>query len=358
MSKNYYDTLGVTKSASKDEIKKAFRKLAHEYHPDKKGGDEKKFKEVSEAYAVLSDDEKRKQYDTFGSYSNTGSGQGGFNQGDFSGFDFSGFSGGANMEFDLGDIFGSFFGGGQGGRRVKRGRDIGVDVEISFEDSVFGVTKDITLTRTSHCDTCDGTGAKKGTQFDTCSTCKGKGKIEEVRRSVIGSFASVRDCDTCHGAGKIPKEQCVTCKGKGIINKKETISVKIPAGINEGETLRVIEKGEAMLGGQTGDLYITVHVKQHHTFTRSGHDLVMNLPIKLSDALLGVKVPIKTLDGTIEFSIPEGVTFGEILRVKEKGVPYGHGRRGDILIRLLIELPKKLNKESKKLIEELREKGV
>lgn len=361
MSKNYYETLGVQKGASKDEIKKAFRKLAHEHHPDKKGGDEKKFKEVSEAYAVLSDDAKRSQYDSFGSYSAGGGQQGGgFGQGDFSGFDFSGFSqGGGNVEFDLGDIFGSFFGGGGGGReRAKRGRDISVDIEVSFEDAVFGVSRDIKINKTSTCGTCDGSGAKKGTTFDTCSVCKGKGKVEEMRRSIIGSFATVKTCENCHGTGKIPKEKCETCKGKGVVNKDETISIKIPAGIQNGETLRAPGKGEAILGGETGDLYINIHVKNHKLFTRSGYDLVMNLPVKLSDALLGASIPVKTLDGEITLKVPEGITFGEILRVKEKGVPHGNGRRGDILVRIIIELPKKLNKDTKKLIEELKEKGI
>jgi len=359
MSKNYYETLGVDKKANKDDIKKAFRKLAHEHHPDKKGGDEKKFKEMSEAYAVLSDDQKRSQYDSYGSAGAGGNPGGGFNQGDFSGFDFNGFNqGGAGVEFDLGDIFGDFFGGGRGRNQVKRGRDISVDVEVSFEDSVFGAKRDVKINKASTCATCDGSGAKKGTELRTCTVCNGQGKVNETRRSIIGSFSTVKTCENCHGIGKIPNEKCETCKGKGIVHKDETISLDIPAGIATGETMRAPGRGEAIQGGVNGDLYINIHVKPHKLFTRSGYDLVMSLPVKLSDALLGTTSEIQTLDGAISLTIPEGIAFGEILRVKQKGVPRSDGKRGDILVRIQIELPKKLSRDAKKIIEDLREKGV
>jgi len=359
MGKDYYKILGLEKNASKDDVKKAFRKLAHQYHPDKKGGDEVKFKEASEAYDVLSDDSKRSQYDTYGSNGPGGAGAGGFNPNDFSGFDFSGFNNGngAGVEFDLGDIFGDFFGGRGGGNQTKKGRDISVDVEITFEESVFGVDREIRLNRVSACQTCSGNGAKKGTELNTCSVCNGKGKVSEVRRSIIGSFQTVRTCDTCHGTGKIPKEKCETCKGGGVTKREEIIKVSIPSGLESGEMLRMNGQGEALAGGVTGDLYIKVHVKPHKLFQKSGADLVMDLSVKLSDAILGAEREIQTLDGNITLKIPESLGIGQILRVKGKGVPYGN-KRGDILVRTHIDIPNKISKDVKKLVEELRDKGV
>lgn len=361
MAKNYYDTLGIDKSASKDDVKKAFRKLAHQYHPDKKGGDEVKFKEASEAYDVLSDDSKRSQYDTYGtSGAGGGQGAGGFNPNDFSGFDFSGFNrGNGGVEFDLGDIFGDFFGGGRGGSGgQKKGRDISVDIEISFEESIFGADKEIRLSKTTTCQTCGGNGAKKGTQLDTCGICNGKGKVAEMRRSIIGSFQTVRTCENCHGSGKVPKEKCETCKGHGVTKQEQTLKISIPSGLENGEMLRMNGQGEAMQGGVSGDLYIKVHIKQHQLFKKAGNDLVMDLKVKLSDALLGGSYAIKTLDGDIDLKIPEGLSIGQILRVKGKGVPYANGKRGDILVRSHIDIPNKLSKDVQKLVEELRSKGV
>ncbi len=356
MSKNYYEILGVEKSASKDEIKKAFRKLAHEHHPDKKGGDEAKFKEANEAYSVLSDDTKRAQYDTYGS-AGMGGGQGG--QG-FGGFDWGnfqgGFQGGQGVEFDLGDIFGDFFGGGQS--RQKRGHDISTDIHLSFEEAVFGADKTLILNKVSVCDTCKGDGAKSGSSFDTCTTCNGKGKVQEMKRSIIGSFATTRTCEVCHGVGKVPKEKCETCNGKGTLRRDEDIKIHVPAGINNGEVLSVRGQGEAVSGGISGDLYIKIHVEEHPLFVKDGPHLHMDLHVKLSDALLGTKVDIKTLDGTITLTIPEGVGFFEILRVKGKGVPYANGKRGDILVRVVIDMPKKLSKETRKQIESLKENGI
>lgn len=358
MAKNYYDILGVPKNASKEDIKKAFRKLAHEYHPDKKGGNEEKFKEVNEAYSILSDDSKRAQYDTYGSGFQSG-GNSGFNPNDFSGFDFSQFTqgNGQGFEFDLGDIFGDFFGNRQT-KRTPRGKDISMDVEISFEESVFGAEKDIKLHTAIKCELCNGSGTKKGTSFDTCTICNGKGKIQEIRRSIIGSFSTVRTCEECLGTGKIPKEKCSTCKGKGILKKDRIIKVRIPAGIENGEIVRVHEMGEAIQAGNSGDLYIKVHVKEHPLFEKEGINLVMNLSIKVSDAILGKEIPIQTLDGTINLKIPEGTQFGEILRIKGKGIPYGTNNRGDLLIRVIIDIPKKTSRDVKKIVEDLREKGV
>ena len=360
MSKDYYKILGVDKSANKDGIKKAFRKLAHEYHPDKKGGNADKFKEINEAYSVLSDDKKRSQYDAFGSGFNTaGGGTGGFNPNDFAGFDFSQYSNGqGGFEFDLGDIFGDIFGGARAGSRSQRGRDISVDVEISFEDSVFGTDKEISIQKTASCKTCKGNGAKPGSAMETCATCNGKGKIREMRRSIIGSFSSVRTCETCGGVGQIPKEKCETCSGMGVEKREEKIPISIPAGIEDGEILRLGGQGEAVRGGATGDLYIKVHVEKHSLYVKDGYNLRTSLSVKLTDVLLGAEKQLKTLDGDIVLKIPEGTQHGDILRIKGKGIPYSTSKRGDILVRILIDMPKKLSKDAKKQIEALKKEGI
>lgn len=361
MSKDYYKILGIEKNASKDEVKKAFHKMAHKYHPDKNKGDDSKFKEVNEAYQTLSDDRKRSQYDQFGSEGPQGFG--GFNgqQGGFGGFDFSGFQNG-NVEFDmgdLGDIFGDFFGGGMGrrGSQARRGRDISTEIDISFEESIFGVQRKILITKQSKCDTCRGDGAKPGTKMDTCKACNGVGKIREMKRSILGTFQSVRECDTCHGVGKIPNEKCHDCKGAGVLRKQEEIEIKIPAGINNGEMVRMTGMGEAVSHGSTGDLYIKINVKSHSIFKRDGANLTMDLPIKLTDALLGRTYKLQTLDGDLEVKIPEGVNHGELLRVRGKGVPQG-SKRGDIIIRIQIKMPTKLSKKAKEAIEKLKEEGI
>lgn len=406
MSKDYYKTLGIEKGASKDEIKKAFRKMAHEHHPDKTGGDDKKFKEVNEAYSVLSDDSKRAQYDQFGSEgpagfggdaSGYGGGQGG--QG-FGGFDFSGFGGGFGggdgVEFDLGDIFGSVFGGGaRGGSRsgkpkTPKGSDISVDIEISFKDSIFGAEKEFSLHRTAECEHCKGSRAEpkagangssgataSANEFESCKTCDGKGQVIETRRSMFGAFQSARVCDDCAGTGKIPKTKCSACKGKGVQHRKDTITVIIPAGIESGEMLRVTGKGEAVTGGTTGDLYIRVHVRhmsgektKESSMRKEGLNLAMDHTIKLTDSLLGGESVLDTLDGPVTIAIPQGITHGEILRVKGKGVPHGTGssnpatsrdsstRRGDLMVHIHINIPSKISKNAKKLIEGLKEEGM
>jgi molecular chaperone DnaJ len=354
--KDYYQTLGIEKNASKDDIKKAFRKLAHQYHPDKKGGNESKFKEVNEAYGILSDDKKRAEYDAYG---RVFSGAGGSEDAGFGGFDFSQFSQGFNQngfEFDLGDIFSEFFGGGKA--RTPRGRDISIDLNLTFEESIFGVERDILLNKVSSCDTCKGTGARSGSSLETCSTCNGNGKVKEVRRSIVGSFTTTKICETCNGTGKIPKEKCETCGGKGVLKKDQDIKVKIPSGIDDGEVVRLSSMGEAVSRGTAGDLYIKIHVSRHPIYRREGNNLVMTLNIKLTDALLGAKYAIKTLDGNIELKVPKGLKFGEILRIKGKGVPSESGRRGDILVKVKIDLPQKLSKKAEETIEKLREEGV
>ena len=359
MSQNYYQTLGVDKSASADDIKKAFRKLAHKYHPDKKDGDEAKFKEVNEAYSVLSNEKKRSEYDSYGRVFSDGAGpQPG--AGGFGGFDFSQFTQGQNgqgFEFDMGDIFGDMFGGGRS-QRQQRGRDISIDIELSFEDAVFGIEKKILLNKLGTCDTCDGNGAEKGSKLNTCSACNGNGKIREVKQSFIGSFATEKMCDECNGKGKVPEKKCSDCHGMGIRKKESEIKVKIPAGIENGEMVRLSGGGEAVVGGQPGDLYIKIHVKKHSLFTKEGHNLYMNLNVKLTDALLGAKYTITTLDGDITLKVPAGVSHDEILRIKGKGVPTGGSSRGDILAKVKIQIPSKLSKKAKKAIEDLREEGI
>ncbi len=360
MAKNYYEILGIDKKASKDEIKKAFRTLAHKYHPDKKTGDDAKFKEINEAYSILSDDQKRAQYDQFGQAGPNMGGFGGGGQG-FDGFDFSQFTqgggfNGQSFEFDFGDIFGDIFGGG-GRKQSKRGRDISIDIELSFEDSVFGVERTILLNKTSKCDDCSGTGAEKGTDLSTCETCNGKGSIRELKKTFFGQFETTAVCSKCQGKGKIPKTKCSTCHGHGILKRESEIKVKIPAGIENGEMIRLSGGGEAVVGGVTGDLYIKVYVKKHAIFKKDGGNLVMDLPVKLSDAILGGEEVIKSLDGDIKLKIPEGVTHGEILRIKGKGVPSGSSK-GDILVRVSVQIPKKLSKEAKRIIQELKEEGL
>ncbi|MCU0660669.1 MAG: molecular chaperone DnaJ [Candidatus Pacebacteria bacterium] len=358
MTKDYYKTLGVDKSASQEDLKKAFRKLAHQYHPDKKGGDEAKFKEVNEAYQVLSDEKKRANYDRFGSADGpTGGGFGG-------GQNYGGFQGGFQGDFDFGninDIFSEFFGDNRGfnggGEAKPRGRDLSTEIKITFEESVFGVKKRIAVNKMATCNTCQGSGAKAGTALKQCPTCGGRGKIQEMRNSMFGSFASVRQCPTCHGVGKIPEEKCTHCKGSGVHKKEVEFEISVPAGINNDETLRLSGGGEAVAHGIAGDLYIKISVTPHSTFKRVGNDLVMDIQIKLSDALLGAEYNIKTLDGTIALKIPEGVTHGEILRIRGKGVPTRNGR-GDMLVTVKIVMPKKLSKSAKHVVEELKKEGL
>lgn len=363
MSKDYYNTLGVNKGASKDEIKKAFYKLAQKHHPDKKGGNEAKFKEANEAYQTLSDDAKRSKYDQFGSgYENFQGGNAGYQQGGFNDFDFSGFqNNGADFDFgNLNDIFSDFFAGGMGGGRTqaRRGRDISTEIQISFKDSIFGISRKILITKTSNCSACGGKGAKQGIKMETCKKCNGQGSIREAKRTILGTISSTKLCEVCLGTGEIPKELCEKCNGRGVLRQEEEISLEIPTGIRDGEMIRMSGMGEAISKGTPGDLYIKINVASHPIFKREGHDLVMNLNIKLSDALLGTEYGIETLDGNIKVKIPEGVSINEILRVKGKGVPNPKTKRGDLLIKLHIKLPSKLSRKERELIEKLKEEGV
>lgn len=348
--KDYYAILGVEKNASADDIKKAFRKLASKYHPDKKDGDEAKFKEISEAYAVLSDAKKRAEYDTYGrSYSGMG---GGARPG----------WGAGGVEFDLNDIFegfGDMF-GGFGGRNAQaraRGRDISIDIEVSLKESVFGVTRKVLLTKNNICTTCEGSGADKKAGVTTCTTCNGNGKIRETRQSILGTFTTVRECNACDGRGSIPKVACKDCGGRGVLKSEEEIEIVIPAGIENGEMIRMTGRGEAIRNGTPGDLYIKVHVGKHASIVRDGANLKSVLPIKLTDALLGASYTVETLDGNVTVKIPAGIKSGDMLRIREKGVKDG-GKRGDFLVKVVIDIPQKLTRNAKKLIEELRKEGI
>lgn len=353
--KDYYQILGVNKTANKEEIKKAFRKLASQYHPDKKTGDEAKFKEVSEAYAVLGDDKKRAEYDSYGRAWNTGGGGGGFegfNWGNMNGF------GGPGAEFDLNDIFenfGDMFGGF--GTREKRGHDISIDIELPFKEAIFGTARTIVLNKTNICEDCGGNGAKRGTAMVTCTVCNGQGKIRETRRSILGSFTTVRECTECHGKGEVPKEKCPTCHGSGVARSSTEIKIKVPAGVENGEVIRMTGQGEAMPGGVPGDLYVKLHVTPDPHIKREGNNLFRVLPIKLTDALLGAVHKVDTLDGAIDVTIPSGVKHGEVLRIKGKGVPQD-SRRGDFHVKVSIEIPTKLSSKAKKLVEELKNEGI
>ncbi|MFZ1988090.1 MAG: molecular chaperone DnaJ [Minisyncoccia bacterium] len=363
MAKDYYSILGVEKKATKDDIKKAFRKLAHKYHPDKGSGDEAKFKEITEAYSILGDDKRRREYDTYGQ-SFAGANTGGNGAGGFGGFDFNNFQGFGNggVEFDFGDLFegfGDIFGTSRGGRtQVRRGRDVSIDIEISFKESIFGAQRSVLLAKVGSCETCKGSGAKPSAEMETCKTCNGSGKVHETRNSVFGQFTSARSCPNCDGLGKIPKEKCVTCNGAGVKRREEEIRISIPAGINNGEMIRMPQQGEAVKGGVAGDLYVKIHVKAHAVFHKEGNNLVMQLPVKLTDALLGTVVPVETLDGkTLEVKIPAFSKTEETLRIREKGVPY-EGGKGDLLIHVSVALPKKLSSKAKKVIEELKAEGI
>lgn len=356
--KDYYEILGVARGASKDEIKKAFRTLASKYHPDKKTGDEAKFKEISEAYSVLSDDKKRSEFDTMGSY--TAGGQGG-PWGGFGGFQ-GGAQGSQGFEFDLNDIFenfGDMFGGnrGQGARRASRGNDISVDIELSFKEAVFGTRRSLKLMKNGTCSSCKGSGAREGTEMTSCTTCNGNGRIRETRQSILGQFATVRECSDCRGTGKMPKEKCPDCTGFGVRRMEDLVEINIPSGIDNGEMIRMAGRGEAVQGGVSGDLYIKIHVQAHPTIKRDGDTLMTTVKVKLSDALLGTTYSVETLDGSVDIKIPEGVKHNEQLRIKNKGVPEGTSR-GDFLVKVQIDLPQKLSKNAKKLIEELRKEGI
>lgn len=365
MSKDYYKILDVDKKANKEEIKKAFRKLAHKYHPDKQGGDEKKFKEINEAYQVLADDTKRQKYDQFGAdFEGQGGFGGGANWDDFmrsARGQSGGFSSGDFGGIDLGDIFGDIFGfssqGGRGRKKQKRGNDLQVDIEISFREAVFGVEREIRLTKNNTCDFCNGTGADQNSGMKKCPTCNGQGQVKQVSQTMFGAIEQVIVCQACQGTGQIPEKTCRHCGGDGMVRSESKYKIKIPAGISTGESIRLREKGEsAGVGSITGDLYIRIHVKTEKGFERIGDDIYTEIKISYPQAVLGDTVEIETLDGIKKLVIPSGTSSHQKFKIKGLGSYHLHSSgRGDQYVKVIIDVPKKIDKKSKKLLEELKE---
>lgn len=360
MSKDYYDLLGVSKSASADEIKTAFRKKAHEHHPDK-GGDAEKFKELNEAYQVLGNPEKRQRYDQFGSAAfNGGGGNGAGGFGGFGGFQNGG--GFGNMDFeDLGDIFGGFgdifgFGGGrQTSKRQARGRDMEMSLHLSFMDAAFGLEKEISFSKNISCDRCHGNGSEPGAKVETCKTCNGSGRVTRLQRTILGNIQAQTTCTTCNGEGKIYSQKCTKCGGSGVHRDTVKIKVRIPAGINEGESIRLSGQGEAgEKGAPAGDLYLRIELQSHKKFVREGYDIRTEEKISIKQAILGDKIDIETIHGEIKLKIPEGTQSGTIFKLKEKGVTKLHNRGiGDQYVKVVVNIPNHVTKKQKQLLEEL-----
>lgn len=358
---DYYETLGVTKEATKDEIKKAYRKLALKYHPDKNKDKnaEEKFKEISEAYAVLYDDEKRKMYDTYG---HAGIDQQYSQEDIFRNVDFGDIFRGMGFDFGFGgfdDIFQQFFGHRTGytrRSRSQRGADLRFDIELNLEDAYHGLETEINIPRTERCTTCNGTGAKPGTSADTCSQCKGTGQLRTSQRTAFGIFTQVGACPKCRGQGTIIQNPCPTCHGRKVVQKTRKIELRIPRGVDDGAQLRLAGQGDQPQGGgENGDLYIVVHLKPHSKFIRRDHDLYQMLTISFPDAMLGTKVTVPTLNGVEELKIPEGTDTGEVFKLRGKGMPYLRGSgHGDMYIEVKIGTPKRLNRHARHLVEELK----
>jgi len=376
MSKNYYDILGVSKTATADEIKKAFRKLAHEHHPDKAHGNEAKFKEINEAYQVLGNEEKRKQYDQFGQTFNgqgfnagAGFGGQGFNWQDFTRQygNQGGFRTNINFDdlnFDLGDLFGDFFGGSnrrsksRSYEREQTGEDIEIQMTIGFKEAVFGTEKIIALEKQDVCDKCNGSGSEPGSKTITCPECKGKGQIEQTQRTIFGVFTTRSVCNTCAGEGKKPEKFCSKCYGEGRVKNKKEIKIKIPAGIDEGQQIKISGAGNVGLkGASAGDLYISFKINPDKIFAREGNNILSQIEIDITQAALGDKIEIETIDGRVILKIPEGTQSGKVFILKEKGVPELNrpGHRGDMIVEVIVKIPTKLSRAGKKILEELKE---
>jgi molecular chaperone DnaJ len=359
-SKDYYQVLGVPKDASVADVKKAYRKLAHQHHPDKGGtkADDTKFKEVQEAYEVLSDQQKRAAYDQFGSVppgagtSGPGPGAAGFEG--FEGFDFSGFGG-------IGDIFEQFFTGGAGtrARGPARGADLQTELTLDFEEAVGGVSKQIRVTRRMICQTCHGNGAEPGTKIVTCPRCGGSGQVQTTRQTILGTMSQVTACPECRGEGKKPEKPCRTCDGEGRVQKQETVTVDIPAGVDDGQTIRVPGQGEAgQRGAPAGHLYVTIRVKPSRIFKRDGADVSLTVPISFPQAVLGDTIEIPTLEGRTRLKIPAGTPSGKVFGLRGQGIrKVGSSGRGDLLVTVEVEVPKKLTADQRRIIEQLAKTG-
>lgn len=351
--RDYYEVLGVSKGASADEIKKAYRRLAVQYHPDKAGGDEAKFKEVSEAYDVLKDDKKRQRYDQFGHAGVGGNGGGAGNP--FEGF--GGF-GGQNVNFDfgdggLGDIFSQFFGGGSRTQAPRRGRDVEVNLQLSFEEAIFGIEHKLELDINQECRHCHGTTVEPGYELKTCDTCHGAGQVKQVVNTIFGQIQQNSVCPTCEGRGKVPEKVCSVCRGKGTERYKETINLKVPAGIDDGATIRLAGRGEATAHGEKGDLYVHIRVKAHKHFTREGDIILSEEHISMVDAALGTEINVETVDGQVRMKVPAGTQSGTDFKLSNHGVPHLKGdKRGPHIVSIVVDIPTKLSRKQRQILEE------
>lgn len=361
--KDYYAILGVNKTASEDEIKKAFRRLAHQHHPDK-GGDPAKFKDVNEAYQILGDKQKRQTYDQFGDAAfNGGGGYGAGGFGGFGGFPGGGF-GNINVDDlgDLGDVLGEMFGFSSGGPRTSRkarGADIQTTIDVEFKEAVFGATKSVNLINQVKCGDCGGSGAEKGTELKTCAECDGQGRVTRAQRTMFGTFQTASTCPTCKGQGKIPEKQCKACQGLGVTRGEGKVEFNIPPGIENNSLLKVIGRGNtAPHGGEAGDLYIRVRVKPHAYFHRDGHDIISEVTIPFSVMALGGDIEIETIDGKERVLVNQGSNAGTVLTIKNKGVPYRGETRGNHRVTIQPSIPKKLSREQKKLLQQIQEEGL
>ncbi|MEX0881327.1 MAG: molecular chaperone DnaJ [Candidatus Saccharimonadales bacterium] len=362
--RDYYELLGVSKSASADELKKAYRRLAIKYHPDKDGGDEAKFKEVNEAYEVLKDPSKRQRYDQFG-HAGVGT-SAASDGGPFGGFDFG--RAGQEFHFDfgdlgLGDIFDSFFGSGfgtrTGARRQTVGRDVETDVEITFEQAVFGTEAELKLNLEDICEHCKGTTVEPGYDLKECDECKGSGQVHRVTRTIFGNIRQASTCPKCHGRGKIPEKFCSVCRGKGTQRKSQNIKLKIPAGIDDGATIRLRNHGEAIAHGAKGDLYVNIKVKPHKKFTREGELILSNEHISMVDAALGNEIDVETVDGPVRMKVPMGTQSGTDFKLTGHGVPNLNrgGVRGAHIVTVIVDTPTKLTKAQSEILKKLRDSG-
>lgn len=365
-SKDYYEMLGVSKTATDEEIKKAYRRLAKKYHPDAQHTEEDKkqaeakFKEISQAYSVLSDSNKRAQYDRFGAgFEQAGFGGAGGGYGGFGGFDFSGFGNGMGVDIDLDDILGSVFGGGFGGfgssskkKGPTKGADLRYNMTISFEEAAFGTNKEITISRNESCDICHGSGARPGTSSVTCDKCQGRGKIQVTQNTIMGSFATVKTCDKCGGEGKFIPNPCEKCHGKGTVRKSKKIAINIPAGIDNGQAISLRGEGDiGKKGGPNGDLFVVVNVTPHKIFKRNGMNIFTEIKVPFAKMTLGGTIKVPTLEGEEEFEIPEGTQNGTRFKLKEKGIQSVHGRtRGNLEFTVDVDIPKKLTDEQRKIL--------
>jgi molecular chaperone DnaJ len=352
--RDYYEVLGVGKSASADEIKKAFRRKAVEHHPDR-GGDEAQFREINEAYEVLKDDAKRKRYDQFG---HAGVGSSAASDGN----PFGGFGGAQDFSFDfgdlgLGDIFGSFFGGDAGARRSQRvrGQDVETSIEIGFEQAVFGTEVDLNLTMQDTCEHCKGTTVEPGYDLKTCDNCGGSGQVTNVMRTVFGNIQQSAPCPKCEGRGQIPEKICTVCKGRGTQRRNQVVRLKIPAGVDDGATIRLREHGEAIARGPKGDLYVNIRVKPHKKFTREGDLILSTEHVDMVDAALGAEIEVATVDGPVRMKVPAGTQSGTDFKLSGHGVPHvNKSSRGAHIVTIAVDTPTKLTKEQKTLLESLR----